>query len=79
MDIKVNWRNTENTRFLLTATFGGVSYYGICIVRKGSDTYLFEPNSEVGDRKYKYYRFDSDTKKSIINAFLEIENLKKGE
>lgn len=80
MDIKIQWKNDESSRYLLTLRYNGVDYYGLCVVRKkdSNDWYLFEPNSEVGDRKYKYYRFDRDTKDAIIKAFLDKIN-EKGE
>ena len=82
MEIKIHWKNDEGTRYLLTLRYNGVDYYGLCAVRKkdSDDWYLFEPNSEVGDRKYKYYRFSKDTRKEILDAFLAIkDNYKKGE
>lgn len=80
MEIKINWRNDDKTRYLLTLNLNGVDYYGLCAVYSKDTWYLFEPNSEVGDRKYKYYRFSKETRKEILDSFLAIkDDYKKGE
>lgn len=78
MDIKINWKNATETRYLFSLAWNGVDYYGLCATFKDDKWYLFEPNSEVGDRKYKYYRFERSTKDAILNAFLDKIG-KKGE